>query len=192
MPKKEMDYNKTIMYKIVCNDLQIKNCYVGHTTNFKQRKALHKSDCNNPISKGYNNEKYKFIRENGDWNNWSMIQIEVYKCDNKREAEERERYWIETLEANLNCRIPFKTKEEKKEHISAYCKEYYDENKNHKKQYYEENKEQKLEYHKEYYKKNKEQRNQYYEKNKAKILENQRQYRLNKKSATNIDNEEKI
>ena len=192
MPKTEMDYSKTFMYKIVCNDLNILDCYVGHTTNFKQRKALHKSNCNNPNSKEYNNDKYKFIRDNGDWNNWSMIQIEVYKCDNKREAEARERYWIETLEANLNCRIPFKTQEEKKEHISEYCKEYYEENKEKKNEYFQINKKQLLEYQKQYYKKNKEKIIEYYEKNKAKIAEYQRQYRLNKKSNSNIDNEEEI
>ena len=32
MPRIAMDYNKTIMYRIVCNDLEIKDCYVGHTT----------------------------------------------------------------------------------------------------------------------------------------------------------------
>jgi hypothetical protein len=42
MPKKLIDYSKTIIYKIVCNDLNIKDVYVGHTTNFIKSKALHK------------------------------------------------------------------------------------------------------------------------------------------------------
>ena len=47
MPKKDIDYSKTIIYKIVCNDLNITDVYVGHTTNFIKRKARHKYDCNN-------------------------------------------------------------------------------------------------------------------------------------------------
>ena len=47
MPKKIIDYSKTIIYKIVCNDLNITDLYIGHTTNFIKRKATHKSNCNN-------------------------------------------------------------------------------------------------------------------------------------------------
>ena len=35
MPRKELNYDKTYFYKIVCKDLNIKDCYVGHTLNFK-------------------------------------------------------------------------------------------------------------------------------------------------------------
>ena len=37
MPKKPIDYSKTHFCKIVCNDTNIKPCYVGHTTDFKRR-----------------------------------------------------------------------------------------------------------------------------------------------------------
>ncbi len=43
MPRNEIDYSKTIIYKIVCNDLTITDCYVGSTTDFKTRKAAHKN-----------------------------------------------------------------------------------------------------------------------------------------------------
>ncbi len=39
MPKKIIDFSKTIIYKIVCNDLNITDVYVGRTTNFINRKA---------------------------------------------------------------------------------------------------------------------------------------------------------
>ena len=51
-----------IIYKIVCNDLNITDCYVGSSINFKRRKGEHKSSCNNPNSKIYNLNVYKFIR----------------------------------------------------------------------------------------------------------------------------------
>ena len=64
MPKKLIDYSKTIIYKIVCNDLTITEVYVGHTTNFIKRKAPHKYNCNNPNSKSYNFKIYNIIRNN--------------------------------------------------------------------------------------------------------------------------------
>jgi hypothetical protein len=97
MPKVPMDYSRTIIYKIVCRDLSITNCYVGHTTDFIKRKYNHKSTCKTDPS-----YLYQFIREHGDWNNWDMIMIESYPCNDKNEARKRERYWIETLNANLN------------------------------------------------------------------------------------------
>ena len=47
MPKNEIDYSNTIIYKIVCKDEKISDLYVGHTTNFVKRKCLHKNSCNN-------------------------------------------------------------------------------------------------------------------------------------------------
>ena len=62
MPKKDIDYSNTIIYKIICNNATITDLYVGHTTNFVQRKSLHKSACNNLKN---NLRLYKKIRENG-------------------------------------------------------------------------------------------------------------------------------
>ena len=54
MPKNEIDYYNYIIYKIVCKDSNIKDIYVGHTTNFVQRKYAHKQGCINPKSMNYN------------------------------------------------------------------------------------------------------------------------------------------
>ena len=54
MPLKTIDYSKTIMYKLVCFDLNIKDIYVGHTTDFIRRRAQHKQTCNNSNCKAYN------------------------------------------------------------------------------------------------------------------------------------------
>jgi hypothetical protein len=35
MPKVKMDYSNTIIYKIFCKDTNIKEAYIGHTTNMK-------------------------------------------------------------------------------------------------------------------------------------------------------------
>ena len=159
MPKKDIDYSKTIIYKIVCNDLNITDVYVGHTTNFIKRKAKHKSDCNNPNSKSYNFKIYNTIRQNGDFENWSMIEIEKYPCNDINEACARERYYFEFLNAKLNTNYPArnvkeykennkdkiqkinkKYKENNKDKIQEYSKEYYENNKNKIKEYYDKNK----------------------------------------------------
>ena len=37
MPRLNIDYSRAIIYKLVCNDRKIKNCYVGvFTTLFKK------------------------------------------------------------------------------------------------------------------------------------------------------------
>jgi hypothetical protein len=97
MPRTATDYSKTIIYKIVCKNLEVKDCYVGQTTAFKSRKHVHFSHCKNP--KKNKLKLYQVIIANGGWENWSMIEIEKYPC---KDATRRERYWCEVLNANLN------------------------------------------------------------------------------------------
>jgi len=161
MPRKEINYLNTIIYKIVCNDLNVKDTYVGHTTDFIKRKATHKSHCINENDTKHNLKVYKMIRDNGNWNNWSMIEIEKYPCGDSNEACSRERYWYELLNANMNTLCPTFNVEKRKE----YEKEYYDKNKDlyfkeHNKVYYDNNKEYFKEYNKEYYDNNKERINE--------------------------------
>ena len=97
MPKIPADYSQTIIYKFCCKDTNIKDIYIGHTTSFTQRKSAHKFNCYDENGKQYNKSLYKCIRDNGGWDNWSMIQIEQVDCKGKREAEAIEHQWIEKL-----------------------------------------------------------------------------------------------
>ena len=54
MPRVPIDYSNTIFYKIYCRDANVKALYVGHTTNFVQRKHCHKQACNNEKNSNYN------------------------------------------------------------------------------------------------------------------------------------------
>tara|TARA_R110002153_G_scaffold81791_1_gene206934 strand:+ start:894 stop:1475 length:582 start_codon:yes stop_codon:yes gene_type:complete len=145
MPKVPIDYSKTIMYKLVCNDLKIKECYVGHTTEMTKRKCTHKSSCNNEKDKEHNHKKYVYIRDNGGWDNWSMVMIEEYSCKNKQEATKRERELYEELQSTLNMYKPYRSLEEKKEYSKKNGKEYRENNKEYHKErskkYRENNKE---------------------------------------------------
>lgn len=111
MPKKEINYSNTIIYKIVCRDLSVTECYVGHTTNFKQRKSHHKSACN---GKGHNStyKIYTIINSNGGWDNWDMVEVEKCSCNDINEAVARERHWYEQLNSKLNMKVPSRTAEE--------------------------------------------------------------------------------
>ena len=169
MPKVPIDYSKTIMYKIVCNDLKINDCYVGHTTNWIKRKSSHKERCKCSNNKNYNLKVYKIIRENGGWDNWTMIMIEEYNCKDKREAEKRERELYEILDAKLNGKVPMRTQEEINNPYTTYKDTY--------KKYAETHRDDILLKKKKYTETHKEERKQYDIDNKEKIMERDKKYR---------------
>jgi len=157
-------YQNSVIYKIKHNeDYDDLNIYVGSTANFTRRKSKHKYNCNNENSENYNVSVYKYIRNNGGWDEWVMIPIEQYPCNNKDELKIRERYHIDLLRPTLNRNIPTRTIKEwyqdNKEEIAKYHKEYNIDNKEknaeHKKQYYEDNKEEFKKKHKQYREANK-------------------------------------
>ena len=136
-------YENSIIYKLChCNDLENENIYIGSTTNFRTRKNQHKNRCNNIKDGYYNLTVYQFIRDNGGWDEWQMIPIEVFPCNYKKELEAKERYHIELLKSKLNKKIPGRTKkeyyEDNKEHLNNIKKKYQ---KEYNKDYYEVNKE---------------------------------------------------
>ena len=112
MPRVAVNYQNTIIYKIVCKDISITDCYVGSTTNFTNRKYHHQYACNNEEHKRYYLKVYVFIREHGGWHNWEIIPIEKFPCVDMYESLKQERYWIETLKATLNTYMPLQTKHE--------------------------------------------------------------------------------
>ena len=120
------------IYKIFCKDKNITNCYIGSTSDIKNRIRQHKHSCNNENSKDYNNYKYVYMRENGSWCNWSYDII--CECTSE-DRDHLERWYIEnTATTNLNKQIPTRTKhehyQENKEKIKNRSKEYRELNKN--------------------------------------------------------------
>ena len=102
MPRLPIDYSNAVIYKLSCKDKSITEIYIGSTTHFINRKHNHKSSCNYSNGKEYNHPKYKFIRENGGWDNWEMVEIEAFPCKTKRELEKREEEIRCQFEAKLN------------------------------------------------------------------------------------------
>jgi len=106
MPRLNVDYSKTTIYKIQHNDDETL-LYVGSTTNFNNRKSHHKCRCNNPKDRCHNLKVYKMIRENGGWDCFSMTKIEDFPCENGRDAEAREDELMRELKANMNAQRAF-------------------------------------------------------------------------------------
>jgi hypothetical protein len=106
MPKKEIDYSNTIIYKITCKDANVNDVYVGHTTNFVQRKHAHKQSCINIKSPNYNCKVYEVIRNNGGWNNWTMEIINFFNCIDHYGARKKEQEYFVLLNATLNSIEP--------------------------------------------------------------------------------------
>ena len=163
MPKTPIDYAKTIIYKLVHkDDLYDENIYTGHTTDFICRESSHKSKCNNANSKDYNQKKYQYIRENGGWDEWLMIEIEKYPCKDRPEAIARERVIQAEMKAKLNSNIAGRKYKEymkdNQEKFKEYFKQYYQDNRDKRleqsKQYRQDNRDKKLEYEKQYYQDN--------------------------------------
>ena len=153
MPITPIDCSKMIIYKIQHNE-KPELLYIGSTTNFKMRKNKHKAACNKETSKSYNTMIYKMIRENGGWDNFTMIQIKEFPCNNRRESEAEEYKLMHELKASMNVNkysgeqksIRFKEyRQNNITELTLYDKERYQKNKEyhriHNKEYKEKNKE---------------------------------------------------
>ena len=103
MNTENIDWSKCVIYKIISKDSNCDYLYIGSTIDFNRRFKEHKRKYNNEKSKKYNFKLYKFIRENGGFDNFEMIIIENFtECKNKLELRQREQYWIDELNSKLN------------------------------------------------------------------------------------------
>lgn len=129
MPKVKIDYSNTIFYKIFCLDESINDMYIGHTTNFVQRKHTHKQSCSNTKSSNYKCKLYEVIRNNQGWDNWKMEIIAFHECNDLFSAKKYEQQYFEQYNATLNSIEPLpkpkpiinKAMIEKKEKETLYC-----------------------------------------------------------------------
>jgi hypothetical protein len=128
-----LNYQNSVVYKICCKDPEITDIYVGSTTNFKRRMTSHKSVCKNEKNKHYNYPVYRFIRDTGGFDNWSVVKIRDVVCKDKYDLAAEERKEFELLGATLNSLYPVRSKkeyyEENKDEIKEKTKKYYEKKK---------------------------------------------------------------
>lgn len=122
-------YNNSCLYKIYCKDSNVKEFYIGSTENFKERRKKHKTRCINPNDDGHNIYVYRFMRQNGGWENFIMEKIMDIWVYTEKEKLQEERKWWDLLKPTLNDRKPYVTKLEKKEYDKEKSKKYYKKNK---------------------------------------------------------------
>ena len=114
------DYSTTVIYKITCKDSNITDKYVGHTTDLVRRRQEHKNNTCSENSPQYNIKLYKFIRDNGGWDNWKMEVVNFYNCINLSEARQKEHDHYVELNASLNSMEPLNTKETKIDEVPRF------------------------------------------------------------------------
>ena len=125
------DYSNSVIYKLVCKDISVREIYIGSSYDINDRKSKHMSSCNNTNDDHYNTPVYKFIREYGGWSNWEIVVLYKYPCGSKEELEIEERRAYDRYISEftlLNGRKPHQTKEERREYGIRKSKERYDAN----------------------------------------------------------------
>jgi len=119
-----------VIYKIF-NDNFPDMTYYGSTENFDNRKYSHKCVCNSPNHKNHNLKIYRFIRENGGWNQWTMKPVaKLPEGTSKLEATiEEERLRVE-MDAKLCDRRAHRTNEQrladKRQSYATYYKQNHE------------------------------------------------------------------
>ena len=90
MPRKPINYENTVIYKIVCLDIP-SFVYVGNTTEFVQRKHAHKKE-----SVASELKLYQTIRASGGWQRCEMIPLKKFACTSSIDAQiEEDRIRVE-------------------------------------------------------------------------------------------------
>ena len=180
MPKTPIDYSKGLIYSIICKTDETL-IYIGSTTNFTKRKNTHKAVCHNEKLRQHNYKVYVMIRANGGWDNFNIIPVKEYACENNIQLVIEEERIRKEMKANLNAQRAFRTEEEDKEYYRNYyeantieLKEYH---RNYRETHAEELKEGKQKYYQEHLAEVKEANRKYRQEHKAEIKEQKRKYR---------------
>jgi hypothetical protein len=75
------------------------NCYVGSTgKDLKERFSKHR----NKSHEAPNRKLYKYIFENGGFDEWQMEVLETFECDSRLGRATREQCWIDKMKPELN------------------------------------------------------------------------------------------
>jgi hypothetical protein len=169
-----------IFYKISCIDKNIDYTYIGSTKNFRRRKCEHKCYTTNEACKKYNSPIYKTIRENGGWENWSMVPIGKGIFENKIDALIEEQKYINDNNSILNANKAFMTKEDRYTYMKQYRINNPEQVKESDKKYRETHKEE-----------IKEMQKKYRETHKEELIESSKMYRETHKEEINAKKKEK-
>jgi len=149
-----LQINDYTFYKITNINGDVELNYVGSTSNMKQRRRNHKSDCFNANSPRYNLKLYKTIRDHGGFCEFKFLELGYAKQITLNQARIIEEEYRINLMSNLNTNRCMLTREVRLE----TAKRVYHLDKGTKKRlYYQANKERIKEYNRNRYHKLKQQ-----------------------------------
>jgi|TARA_R110000851_G_scaffold216587_1_gene369547 Holliday junction resolvase-like predicted endonuclease len=146
------------VYEIKCKDSSIKDRYIGSSWDTDFREKQHKSMCNNINAHNYNTTIYKYIRENGGWDNFELVVIYTEECENLKERRILEQNFIDEyggIEFLLNEMDAVLSKVKEKERKDRWTKDNAERVKKTKSNWYQKNKELTKERSRQHYYKNK-------------------------------------
>ena len=174
MPRKT-DYSDCFIYHIVDSDKVVH--YIGSTSNFVNRKSQHKYNCNHSEVKHHNYDIYRYIRDNGGWDNFECVPIRrVENVKNSIDLRIAERQEMEKYSTLKNMLGSYMSKEDRK-----ICNQKWKQN----------NPEKHMESVRKWQLNNPERKREidrkYRENNREKIMERKRQYYLKQKELKNAD-----
>ena len=112
------------IYKISCLDETVTECYIGSSINYIHRQYQHKNNCINTNLTEHNFKLYRFIRDNGGWNNWNFEVLETTELETRLDKIKLERYWYDQCKPTLNSYKPNRSKQEWKLDNPNYQRNY--------------------------------------------------------------------
>jgi hypothetical protein len=161
------NYQKGKIYKIVTDASD--DVYIGSTTKERLNDRLSVHNCY--YKKYIAGEKYNFsVFKVIGQGNYKIVLLENYPCNERKELDARERYWIQKTPC-VNKNIPCRTDQEYRDDTKEKRKQWYYDNweKLHEKRIEQYNPEKKKKYQQEHKEEIKKQRKQFYEENKERL-----------------------
>lgn len=90
------------IYRIICKDESVHDCYVGHTSKpIATRLYHHRKTCENSQYRYHNKKLYRFIRTHGGFDRFT-VQILEQGTMTKLQARGREQHYIDLYNPGLN------------------------------------------------------------------------------------------
>lgn len=101
---------KIFIYKLYCKDKNIKPFYIGSTKNIKKRIEYHNISSRYSKDDKYHRKMYKYIRENGGFQNWTFEILKIQNITNTKVQRLIERMYFKKLNPTLNVNSPIAEK----------------------------------------------------------------------------------
>ena len=173
---------KGYIYKIISIDTENKHIYIGSTNeSLKKRLEEHKVKA----VKWPDRKVYKYISENGGWDQFEIKIVEKIEYENDTELKIKEEEYRAAQEQSLllNTYKSYISLEDREEYFKQYRKDYKEKNRERIKEknmeYRKDNKENIIEYREKNKERIKEQRKEYYKNNKEELLKKNKEYQQN-------------